>query len=52
MVKCLVEHGADIYKENQEGETPLSLAYENGDDELIKYLIDHVTKENNKKRKK
>ena len=37
-----MEKGADINKENEEDETPLFLACKNGNEDLVKYLIDHI----------
>jgi ankyrin repeat protein len=36
IVKCLVEHETDMNKENKEGETPLSNAYRNGNESVVK----------------
>ncbi|ORX85834.1 ankyrin, partial [Anaeromyces robustus] len=49
LVKYLIEHGADINKENRGGETPLFLACRSGNKNLVKYLIDlgaDINKEN------
>eukprot|EP00833_Pecoramyces_ruminatium_P000643 jgi/Orpsp1_1/1174675/evm.model.c7180000050927.2 len=34
-------HGANINIENNFGETPLSNAFENGNEAIIKYLVEH-----------
>jgi len=39
IVKYLVEHGADVNKENKDGDTPLIIAWQ--DEEIVKYLIEH-----------
>ena len=41
MIKYLIEHGADINKENNNGGTPLMFASKNENKTLIKYLVDH-----------
>ncbi|OUM60262.1 hypothetical protein PIROE2DRAFT_30628, partial [Piromyces sp. E2] len=41
IIKILVEHGADINKENKRGETALSLAFNKGYKDIITYLIKH-----------
>ena len=41
LVRYLVEHGADINKENWVGETPLFKACECGNEDLVSYLIEH-----------
>jgi len=38
-----VEKGADINKKSFHNETPLFLACKNGNEDLVKYLIDHIT---------
>ena len=38
LVKYLIEHGADIDKENKDEETPLDLAYDLGYGNIIRYL--------------
>ena len=43
-MKCLVEHGADINKENRLDETPLLYLFYSRNDKLIKYLIQHGAK--------
>ncbi|ORX65883.1 ankyrin, partial [Anaeromyces robustus] len=51
LVKYLIEHGADINKENEDGKTPLFWACESGNEDLVKYLIDlgaDINKENEK----
>ncbi|OUM58750.1 hypothetical protein PIROE2DRAFT_22739, partial [Piromyces sp. E2] len=49
VVKYLVEHGADINKENYERETPLFYACKSGNEAVIKYLVERgadINKEN------
>jgi len=41
IVKCLIEHGADINKENKYCQTPLIKACKNGNEALVKYLLEH-----------
>ncbi len=41
-VKILVEEGADPYIRNKEGKSPLDLAIESGENELINLLRDHT----------
>ena len=41
IVKYLVKHGADINKENKEGETPLFNACYSGKKDLVEYLVEH-----------
>eukprot|EP00833_Pecoramyces_ruminatium_P002196 jgi/Orpsp1_1/1176228/evm.model.c7180000056874.1 len=51
MVKYLIEHGADINKENHRWETPLFRACSTGNENLVKYLIEHgadITAEDDK----
>ena len=40
-VKYLVEHGADVNKENRNGETPLFSACIKGNEAIVKYLMEH-----------
>ena len=49
IVKCLVEHGVDVNKENKYGETPLVNAFKIGNEDIVKYLVENGT-ELNKKR--
>jgi len=37
----LVEHGADINKESNNGCTPLFSAYQEGHITVVKYLVEH-----------
>jgi ankyrin repeat protein len=50
LVKYLVvEHGADINKENIYGETPLFYACRSGNKDIVKYLVENgadINKEN------
>ena len=39
MVKFLIENGADVRKENKDGVTPLSIASQNGNMEVIEFLL-------------
>ncbi|XP_028395462.1 uncharacterized protein LOC114519517, partial [Dendronephthya gigantea] len=41
IVKYLVDHGADIYSKNENGETVLRMATRNGLFELVKYFIQY-----------
>jgi ankyrin repeat protein len=41
-----VEHGANINKENWNGETVLFRTCESGDEDLVKYLLKHGTDKN------
>jgi len=41
VVKCLVEHGADINAINPKFETPLHKACLNGNENIVKYLVEH-----------
>ncbi|ORX78887.1 hypothetical protein BCR32DRAFT_188661, partial [Anaeromyces robustus] len=50
-VKYLVEHKADINKENGNNETPLFSACESGNKTIVEYLVKHgadINKENKK----
>ena len=38
-MEYLVEKGANINKENKDGETPLFMAINSGNNELVKYLV-------------
>ena len=40
IVKCLVEHGADINKENRKKETPLLIAKKGRNENIVNYLND------------
>lgn len=40
-IDLLIDHGADIDVQNADGRTPLMLAAQVGDDELIDYLLDY-----------
>jgi len=49
-VKFLLEHGADLNKEDSFGETPLFVACRNGDESIVKCLVEHgadINKEKN-----
>ena len=50
VVKCLVEQGADVYLKNKCKETPFDLANQNGQQDVIKYLLEK--KKKNMKKKK
>jgi len=39
-IKYLLEHGADINKENTLGETPLFIAYSKGNKNVVQYLVE------------
>jgi len=41
-----VEYGADINKENWNGETVLFVAYKSKNEDLVKYLLKHGTNKN------
>ena len=41
IVRCLVEHGADINRASQKGETPLLKACEIGNEAIVKCLVEH-----------
>ncbi|OUM57241.1 hypothetical protein PIROE2DRAFT_33019, partial [Piromyces sp. E2] len=41
IVKYIIDHGADINKENNDGETPLHFACTNGNENTVKYLVGH-----------
>jgi len=41
MIKYLVEHGADINKENNLKQTPMWYACEMGNENIVKYLFEH-----------
>ena len=50
-MKYLIEHGADINKENNFGEIPLFISCEKGNVDIVKYLVEHgadVNKKNDK----
>ncbi|ORX55833.1 ankyrin, partial [Anaeromyces robustus] len=50
IINYLIEKGADIHKENNDGETPLFFVCENGNENGVRYLIEHgaqINKENN-----
>ena len=38
IVKLLLDHGADGYKADEEGNTPLSLAIEKGHQDIVKIM--------------
>jgi len=40
MVKYLVEHGADINKEDHYGKTPFFKACHGGNEPIVKYLVE------------
>jgi len=42
-MEYLIEHGADINEENENGETPLINVYYSGNKELVQYLVEHGT---------
>ena len=49
IIKYLIEHGANINKEDRKGETPLFNVCRNGNEIIVKYLVKHgadVNKEN------
>jgi len=39
----LNEHGADVNKKNNFGKIPLCISCENGNVDIIKYLVEHGT---------
>jgi len=41
IVKFLVEHGADINKEDEKGETQIFYACSKGNEKIVKYLVKH-----------
>ena len=41
IIKYLVEHGADINKANEYGETPINLECEKGNETIVKNLVEH-----------
>ena len=41
-VKYLIEHGANIYKENKNGNIPLIMACRNHNENIVKYLFEHI----------
>jgi len=43
LMEYLIEYGADINEENENGETPLFNACHSGNKELVQYLIEHGT---------
>jgi len=49
MVKYLVEHEADVNKENKSGKTPLFNAYRGGYETIVKYLVKHGANTNKEK---
>jgi len=51
IVTCLVEHGADVNKENNCGKTPLFIACKSGKDVIAKYLIENGAEVNKKRNK-
>ncbi|UKJ88157.2 hypothetical protein MACJ_000600 [Theileria orientalis] len=40
MVKCLIEHGANVNSVDDNGDTPLHVAIESQEDEVVKYLVE------------
>jgi len=38
-----VENGADVNKEDNNGDTPIFYACENGNETIVKYLVEHST---------
>jgi len=47
IIKCFVEHGADINKEDNGGKTPLFITNDKGHKNIMKYLIKHGAYINN-----
>jgi len=41
IIKCLVDHGANVNKELHNGITLILIACESGNETIIKYLVDH-----------
>jgi ankyrin repeat protein len=41
VVKCLLQHGADINAEDMEGHTPLNMAFVTGNTEVVRLLRQH-----------
>jgi len=41
LVEYFIEHGTDINKENQDGETPLFVACKSRNKDLAVYLVEH-----------
>jgi len=41
VVKILIEHGADVNKEDIHGQTPSFFAYMNGYLDIVEFLIKH-----------
>jgi len=52
IVKCLVDHGANVNKLNHNGETPLSMATYYGNEDIINYLVEHGAVMPNEKKEK
>ena len=46
IIKYLVDHGADIYSKNEDGETVLWIATRNGLFDLVKYFVEHGPEHN------
>jgi len=38
-IELLIEHGADIDAQNADGRTPLMLASQSGDEDLVDFLL-------------
>jgi len=51
IVKHLVEHGSNINKEDENGQTAFVEAWRNGNENLVGYLIDHNADINKKKKR-
>ncbi|ORX86825.1 ankyrin, partial [Anaeromyces robustus] len=41
ITKYLVDHGADVNKEDINGNTPIFFACQSGNENIVKYLVEH-----------
>ncbi|KAF8473034.1 hypothetical protein DFH94DRAFT_765466 [Russula ochroleuca] len=44
VVRVLLEHGANVGAEDNQGKTPFQIASANGEDEIMKQLSEHGAK--------
>jgi len=47
IIKYLIEHDINIFIQNNEGDSTLNIAKRNGNEIIIKYLIEYTNRQNN-----